>query len=53
MIAFTIQASKVVSNEAKDSKAEPPYGKKLNELFGQPNNFRTLTQQDVSNIKYI
>ena len=39
MTAVTIQSNKIVSNEVKDNKMllEPPYRKKPNELFGQPN----------------
>ena len=39
MTAVTIQSNKSVSNEVKDNQAllELSYGKKTNELFGQPN----------------
>ena len=39
MTVVIIQSNKIVSNEVKDHKVllEPSYGKKLNELFGQPN----------------
>ena len=39
MTVVTIQSYKIISNEIKDSQAllEPSYGKKVNELFCQPN----------------
>ena len=39
MILVTIQSNKILLNEVKDNEAllEPSYGKKPNELFGQPN----------------
>ena len=39
MTALTIQSTKIVSNEVKDNWAllEPSYGKKTQNVFGQPN----------------
>ena len=39
MTAVSIQSNKIVLNEVQDNSAllEPSYGKKPNELFGQPN----------------
>ena len=39
MILVTIQSNKILLNEVKDNEAllEPSYGKKTNDLFGQPN----------------
>ena len=39
MTAVTIQSNKIVLNQVKDNciLLEPSKGKKINELFGQPN----------------
>ena len=50
--AVMIQSNKIVSNEVRQALLKPSYGKKLKELFGQPNKLEISASFSSSSISF-